>query len=69
MGQKIHGALLTTSTQFMRERTMRPTQKIFTLEKTMEFLLPQNLHKSQIKKGGQNLRLFRRQELRKQHIL
>jgi hypothetical protein len=30
---------------------------------------PSHLHKPQIKNGGQNLRLSRRQELRKQHIL
>jgi hypothetical protein len=39
------------------------------MKKTKESLSLQNLHKPQIKNGGQNLRLSRRQELRKQHIL
>jgi hypothetical protein len=39
------------------------------MNKTTESLSLQNLHRTQIKNGGQNLRLFRRKELRKQHIL
>jgi hypothetical protein len=48
-----------------RTLLLRLTKKTITLEKKMKSLLPQNPHKSQIKKGGKSLRLFRRQELSK----
>jgi hypothetical protein len=44
-------------------------EKIITMNKTTKSLSLPNLHKPQIKNGGKNLRLLKRQELRKQHIL
>jgi hypothetical protein len=61
--------------QLLRRRSprkmhqLRPTKKTITMNKTTESLSLQNLHRPQTKNGGQNLRLFRRQELRKQHML
>jgi hypothetical protein len=49
--------------------TLRPTKKSTTMTKTMESLSLQYLHTPQIKNEGQNLRLYRKQELRRQHTL
>jgi hypothetical protein len=48
---------------------MRPTKKSTIMMKTTESLSLQNLHTLQIKNEGRNSRLFRKQELRREHTL
>jgi hypothetical protein len=48
---------------------MRLTRKIITSQKTMETLSLHNLRRFQTRRGEQNLKPYRRRELRKQHTL